>query len=257
MLTLEQKTFYQAHGYLHVKGLITPHEQQELSEELEWIFSTWANHDAAWQGPWREKYMSETESSAATLIAMNDMHLFSDQWNRMTGDPRIVGCIADLIGPDVELHHTTLHAKPPETGSPFPLHQDNAFFAHAQASYVDAILHIDAAPEEAGCLRFIPGSHKQGPLPHIRNGGAPHLSPDEVQFSDTVAVPAEAGDVIFFSLWTIHGSDLNRTNLWRRVVRIGYRDPANPQIDGHALGRLGWMVQGRRQKGEAALAMAR
>ena len=89
MLTLEQKTFYQAHGYLHVKGLITPHEQQELSEELEWIFSTWANHDAAWQGPWREKYMSETESSAATLIAMNDMHLFSDQWNRMTGDPAL------------------------------------------------------------------------------------------------------------------------------------------------------------------------
>ncbi len=250
MLTSEQKVFYQINGYLHVKGLISPREQKELSDELDWIFTDWANHEAAWQGPWREKYMTEEERTEAKLVAMNDMHLYSDRWNRITGDPRIVDCVSDLIGPNLELHHTTLHAKPPETGSPFPLHQDNAFFGHARNTYVDAILHIDAAPEEAGCLRFIPGSHKQGPLPHLRNGGAPHLSPDKFQFSDTVAVPAEPGDVVFFCLWTIHGSDLNRTDFWRRVVRIGYRDPSNPQVDGHALGRLGWIVRGRRFKGD-------
>lgn len=257
VLTPSQVEFYRDHGYLRMKGLIKPDILQKLSDELDWIFSTWADHESAWQGPWRDRYMSVEERAAAQLIAMNDMHLYSDLWNRITGDPCMVDCVADLIGPNIELHHTTLHAKPPETGSPFPLHQDQAFFGHEKDSYVDAILHIDAAPEDAGCLRFIPGSHKNGPLTHIHNGGAPHLSPDEYRFSDTVAVPAEAGDVVFFNLWTIHGSDLNRTDLWRRVVRVGYRDPANPQVDGHALGKLGWMVRGRRHKTRSAIEMTR
>lgn len=251
MLTEEQVSSYQMNGYLHVPGVITPDEVRNLSDELEWIFDTWANHDAAWQGPWRERYLTDSERDSAKLIAMNDMHLYSDQWNRITSDPRIVGILSSLLGPNVELHHTTLHAKPPETGSPFPLHQDDAFFGHERDTYIDAILHIDDTPEESGCLRFIPGSHKGGPLEHIRNG-APHLPTDTYRLGDCVPVPAKAGDLVLFCLWTIHGSDLNRTDHGRRVVRMGYRDPSNTQLTGHALGRLGWMVQGRRGRGPAA-----
>ncbi|HCR15871.1 MAG TPA: hypothetical protein DIU35_00165 [Candidatus Latescibacteria bacterium] len=34
-------------------------------------------------------------------------------------------------------------------------------------------------------------------------------------------------------------------------------DPANRQLDGHALGRLGWMVKGRCPKAEATLELKR
>lgn len=256
MLSENQKAFYHRNGYLHVPQVFDGQTVRLLSDELDWIFETWADHDAAWRGPWRETYMTEAERQRAKLVAINDMHLHSDLWNRATADPRLVDGLADLLGPNVELHHTTLHAKPPETGSPFPLHQDNAFFAHEQPAYIDAIIHIDDAPEDSGCLRFIPGSHLDGPLVHLRDG-APHLPTDRYRLADTVPVPASAGDVVLFCLWTIHGSDLNRTGLWRRVVRFGYRDPANPQVDGFALGRYGWIVRGRRPKVDALTGMTR
>ena len=255
-LTEHQKQFYKENGYLHVPRVFDAQTILRLSDELDWIYSSWADHNAAWEGPWRDQYLSDEERQTATLIAINDMHLHSDIWNRATGDPRLVNLLGDLLGPNVELHHTTLHAKPPETGSPFPLHQDNAFFAHERPAFINAIIHIDDSPEEAGCLRFVPGSHLLGPLTHIRDG-APHLPTDRYSLSDTVPAPAEAGDVVFFCLWTVHGSDINRTDLPRRVVRMGYRDPANPQADGFALGQYGWMVSGRRPKMEALAEMRR
>ena len=41
-----------------------------------------------------------------------------------------------------------------------------------------------------------------------------------------MAVQAKAGDVVFFSYLAIHWSDMNRTNAWRRSVRIGYHNAA-------------------------------
>ncbi|MCC7263951.1 MAG: phytanoyl-CoA dioxygenase family protein [Candidatus Latescibacteria bacterium] len=257
MLSATQIEDYHRDGYLLVPAVFNPAEVAELREELDWIFAAWADHNAAWQGPWREVYMDEAQRQQAVLVAINDLHLHSARWQQAAAHPRLTAALAALLGPDVELHHTTLHAKPPQVGSPFPLHQDNAFFAHQTPAYADAILHLDDAPEEAGCLRFVPGSHRLGPLAHIREGGAPHLPTDQYRLADTAPVPARAGDVVLFNLWTIHGSDLNHTPHWRRAVRLGYRDPANLQLDGHALGRLGWMVRGRRQKNATTAALAR
>jgi ectoine hydroxylase-related dioxygenase (phytanoyl-CoA dioxygenase family) len=179
MLTEEQKASYAKEGYLKLASVFDGDDVEKMCEEMDWIFETWANHDAAWQGPWREKYMNDSQRASAKLVAINDLHLHSQVWSDFAADRRLVEPIADLVGEDVELHHTTLHAKPPEVGSPFPLHQDNAFCAHADPGYVDAIIHLDPAPEEAGCLRFIPGSHRTGPLEHIREG-APHLPTDQL-----------------------------------------------------------------------------
>ena len=51
------------------------------------------------------------------------------------------------------------------------MHQDYPFFPHTQHTMVAAILHFDDAPEEKGCVRVVPGSHKQGPLEHEQAGG--------------------------------------------------------------------------------------
>jgi ectoine hydroxylase-related dioxygenase (phytanoyl-CoA dioxygenase family) len=125
------------------------------------------------------------------------------------------------------------------------MHQDHPFYPHESGQYVDALVHVDAATEENGCLKFLAGSHKLGPLEHIRIG-SPHLPPDEYRFEDAVSCPADAGDVILFSIHTIHGSALNRRPRWRRVVRVGYRNPYNRQVGGQALGRPGIMVHGVR-----------
>ncbi|HZO90382.1 MAG TPA: phytanoyl-CoA dioxygenase family protein, partial [Chthonomonadaceae bacterium] len=77
----------------------------------------------------------------------------------------------------------------------------------------------------------------------------PHLPTDKYRLQDAVSCPAKAGDVVAFSIYTVHGSEINRTDRWRRLVRAGYRDPLNKQIGGYALGRAGLMVRGVRPLG--------
>jgi phytanoyl-CoA hydroxylase len=246
-LTREEADFFEANGYLRLRGVFTPDEVAELGSELDYVIEHFAEHGKGWSGPWRERYLSQEQNAKAKLAAMHEMEFFSPAWARAMLNRRLAASIADLIGPDVEMHHMTLHAKGPEFGSPFPLHQDNPFYPHSDGRYVDAIVHVDAATEENGCLKFLPGSHRLGPLPHITEG-SPHLPPDEYPFERAVSCPADAGDVVLFSIYTVHGSALNRTPHWRRVVRIGYRNPRNLQVGGQAMGRPGVMVWGLRPK---------
>ena len=158
--------------------------------------------------------------------------------------------MSQLIGPDVELHHSTMHIKPPEAGHPFPMHQDWAFYQHADGRYVDVLVHLDDTCHENGEIRFLSGSHKQGALEHVTQTEegpcTPHLPTDQYCLDDTVAVPAKRGDVVCFCIHTIHGSYINQTERERRLVRIGYRAPYNEQIGGQSKGRPGMMVEGYR-----------
>ncbi len=159
--------------------------------------------------------------------------------------------MGDLLGPVVELHHSTLHVKPPETGHPFPMHQDWAFYQHADHRYCDVLVHLDDTGPENGEIRFLDGSHRHGGLEHVTTlangeGCTPHLPTDQWHLADTVPVPARRGDCVLFNIFTIHGSYINRTDKIRRLVRMGYRDPRNAQSGGQALGVLGQMVRGRR-----------
>src|SRR4051812_16112438 len=243
-LSPEQLLFYQQQGYLHIPPMFTPAETDELSEHLDWLIENWAIKDQGWTGPWRKKYMDAATELKSKLIALHDLQYYSDAWARAVLRPRLGGAMADLIGEEcVELHHSTLHVKPPETGHPFPMHQDWAFYKHADHRYVDVLVHLDDTSHANGEIRFLAGSHRAGALEHVTidpetgQGCTPHLPTDRYRLEDTVPVPAKRGDVVCFNIHTIHGSHINTTDRSRRLVRLGYRSPENKQLEGQSLGR--------------------
>jgi ectoine hydroxylase-related dioxygenase (phytanoyl-CoA dioxygenase family) len=246
MLTPEQHAFYAENGYVRIPNVFSPEEIVSLSEELDGIIQDWAATNAGWIGPWRDIYMSPDIEQRSMLTHANDFHIHSAAWLRAIVQPRLVEAMSDLLGPLVEFHHSTLHCKPPETGMPFPMHQDSPFYQHEGWGYVDSIVHVDAATPANGCLKFLPGSHQSGHREHITQNSSPHLPTDQYRLQDAVPCPAESGDVVAFSIYTVHGSEINRTDRWRRLVRLGYRDPRCRQIGGHGLGRPGLMVRGVR-----------
>src|SRR5688500_16108905 len=143
MLTADQVAFYHEHGYLRIPGVFTPAEADELARELDWLIENWAMRDASWSGPWRKVYMDPETERRSKLVAMHDLQLYSDAWLRAVTNARLVKAMSQLLGPEVELHHSTMHVKPPETGHPFPMHQDNAFYLHSDHRYVDVLVHLD------------------------------------------------------------------------------------------------------------------
>ncbi len=254
MLKKEQVDFYHEHGYLRIPEVFTPEETQELSDEMDRLVADWAFTSPGWTGPWRLAYMDPETEKQSKLTAMHDLHFYSVAWMRAATNPRLAKALSQLLGENVELHHTTLHIKPPQTGQPFPMHQDNPFYGHQDGRFIDVLVHLDDTCHENGEIRFLDGSHKMGHLEHVTETEegpcSPHLPTNEYHLEDTVAVAAKAGDVVLFCIDTVHGSYINQTRKPRRLVRMGYRDPQNRQEYGQSMGRPGLMVSGYRERKE-------
>ena len=241
MLTDEQKQFYADNGYVLVPGLLTPDEAAQYRTEshdlaarlsaLRSINSTWGSANTVTDKP-------------TQLLHCHDVQFQSAAFARLIVDERVAGVAADIIGPNVQLHHTKMFIKPPEKGSPFPMHQDAPFFPHENHSMIAAIIHFDDAPLEKGCVRVVPGSHKLGMLPHDSEG-AWHLSPEDYPVSSAIPIEAKAGDALFFSYLTIHGSGINESSEARTTVLIQMRDPADPpSFRTHESNGQGMMLHG-------------
>lgn len=254
MITQEQVDFYNEHGYLHIPNVYTAEETKELSDEMDRLVEDWAFTSPGWSGPWRQAYMDPETEAQSKLTAMHDLHFYSSAWARAVINPNLVSSLSKILGPNVELHHTTMHIKPPQTGHPFPMHQDNPFYGHQDGRYIDVLVHLDDTSHENGEIRFLAGSHKMGHLEHVTETAdgpcTPHLPTDDYSLEETVPVPAKAGDVVIFCIDTIHGSHINQTKKPRRLVRMGYRDPDNRQEYGQSFGRPGIIVSGYRERRE-------
>lgn len=250
MLTQAQIDFFTENGFLRLEQVYPPDELKQMSEDLYYVMETFANWEAAWRGPWRKEYLTDEEEKKVRLVAIHEMQHYSAAWARAITNADLGESIAKLMDTDcVELHHCTLHAKGPDAGAPFPMHQDVPFYSHSDGRYIDALVHLDNADENSGCIKFLAGSYKNGPLQHILGPEtAPHLPTDKYRLADAVSVPAKAGDVVLFHLWTVHGSSVNNSGRWRRLMRLGFRDPRNLQTGGQGMGRPGIVVYGVRPK---------
>ncbi len=231
-ITDEEQAFYGTNGYLLVKGLISPEEAAAFRAEAHALIDRLSQHDkveATWDSARTVAGGMETK-----LQHCHSVEYHSAMFTRLIVDPRLTDIAAALIGgPNVQLHHTKLFIKPPEKGSPFPMHQDHPFFPHERHSMIAAIVHFDDAPEEKGCLRVVPGSQALGPLEHDPSGSF-HLPVEEYPLESAVVLPAQAGDVLFFSYLTIHGSGINVSDEARTTLLIQMRDPADRPLYGGA-----------------------
>lgn len=233
-LTPDQKTFYDENGYLLVPGFISADEAAELRREV---------HDiAARQGPTNATWSSVADGGTV-LEHSHDVQFRSAAFTRLLVDPRLAGVFTSLIGPNVQLHHNKMFIKPPERGSPFPMHQDYGYFPHRGTSMTAAILHLDDAPDAKGCVRVYPASHKLGPLEAI--GQDHHVDPDRFPLASAVPVEAKAGDLLVFNYLTVHGSGLNVSDEPRTTWLVQVRDPLDePTSEGHQSRGQGMMLAG-------------
>ena len=252
MLTQDQINFFNQNGYLRIEKVYSPEEISLMSDEMNEVMQTFANWDSGWRGDWRKDYIEDEEEEKPLLVSIHEIQHYSAAWTHAITKPKLADAIGDLLDSEtVEVHHSTLHAKGPGKGAPFPMHQDVPFYPHEDGRYIDALVHIDNADEQSGCIKFLAGSHKLGKLEHITSPDSePYLPTDKFRLEDAVSVPANAGDVVVFNIYTVHGSAINQSGRWRRLVRIGFRDPRNRQEGGQAFGRPGLIVKGVRPKVE-------
>lgn len=232
-LSAAQRADYEANGFILIKGLLSAEEATYYRAEVHALDARQGETNATWAS-----VKGDTELSHS-----HDVHFKSAAFTRLLLDPRLTSIAQDLIGPNVQLHHNKMFIKPPEKGSPFPMHQDYPYFPHRDHSMIAAILHFDDAPADRGCLCVYPGSHKRGPLP--AHGADHHVCTEEFPLAGATRIEAEAGDAIFFHYLLVHGSGLNTSTEPRTTLLIQMRDPVDEPLNNrHASRGQGMMLAG-------------
>jgi hypothetical protein len=134
------------------------------------------------------------------------------------------------LGEDAYFFFDQYVVKGPEGGMPFSWHQDSGYVVGNggppdHAPYLTCWCPLDDATEENGTVRLIPGSHRNGILPHDRQPGSNDLvgAPAEAEGQ---LVEAKAGDVVAFSSLTLHATGANRSDRPRRVYLAQYTPEA-------------------------------
>lgn len=233
-MTPQDRAFYDSDGYYLAKGLLSPEEAAMYRAEVHALSARQGETDATW----------ESQKGSGTKIEhSHDVHFSSAAFTRLMLDPRFIAVCTAIIGPNVQLHHNKIFIKPPEKGSPFPMHQDYPYFPHRDHSMIAAIFHFDDAPVEKGCLCVYPGGHKLGPLDAV--GSDHHLPEDRFPIAGATPIPAKAGDVVFFHYLLPHGSGQNVSDEPRTTLLVQLRDPADvPLNNRHTSRGQGMMLAG-------------
>ncbi|CAM3484615.1 phytanoyl-CoA dioxygenase family protein [Paenibacillus lupini] len=242
MINQADVEFYKTNGYLLVRGVFSQNEVEQMRTAIDGILNRAAQSKFDSNATWQGDYLPPDQLKKLVLKGFHDVHYQDASFTRAAIHPNMASVLSQLIGPNVQLHHSKMLVKPPENGAAFPLHQDAPYFPHANHSMLAASVHLDDSDMENGCLCVIPGTHKNDIMPHV---GRYYLDHKEYPLSMATPCPAKAGDVLFFNYLTVHGSDVNRSTRNRRNVLYQYRDPMDiPTADVHVNWGQGLMVCG-------------
>lgn len=153
--------------------------------------------------------------------------------------PRATALAAQLLGvPTVRFWHDQVFAKPPRHPGVVPWHQDYSYWQRtAPACHVTINILLDDADAQSGCLQFVPGSHRWGLLPKLPFDAPLEAIRAHLPASSAwrpVTVPVRAGQATVHHSHTLHGSDQNRSDRWRRAAVLNYMGGHVAVADGSA-----------------------
>jgi hypothetical protein len=125
-------------------------------------------------------------------------------------------------------HYLFDHAiyKMPRSGTDVPWHQDQSYLGSSvRIRSLHFWIPLQDVGLDAGCLRFVPGSHKRA-LPHRRAYEQnPHvLSVACEAVNGSIQVPLRRGDISIHTSLTLHSSGPNDTDAIRKAWIIHYGD---------------------------------
>ncbi len=139
------------------------------------------------------------------------------EWLEFASHPDILNMVGQVIGPDFLLWGTTVFGKPAGTGKEVPWHQDGEYWPIRPLATCSVWIAIDEATPENGCLRVIPGSHKDRRVRGHTQDDGDHLAlnqvlnADEYREEDARDVVLQAGQISLHDVYLVHGSRPNRS----------------------------------------------
>jgi phytanoyl-CoA hydroxylase len=153
----------------------------------------------------------------------------SDQMDDFTRtqvlDEKIGKILQQLIGSHVEFLSVKAVFKNAKTSFNSPWHQD--WFYWQGTNKISIWIALDDATPENGCLRMVPGTHRQVFEMKVVEGGPGfnrQVTDEALQGLPVETLPVRRGDAVFFHDLALHGStpNINGADRWSAIAT--YRD---------------------------------
>ena len=197
--TPEQVNFYRTQGYLKFGRIFSEDEIRTLRAHVDEMIS-----------------MLPADKRPEEM----DTPHFQDPWLfRYLAHPRVLDVIEDFIGPDIVLWSSHFISKPGGHGRAVPWHTDGAFWQDSlePMDVITLWLAVDPSRTENGCMRVVPGSHRDPRVTLAAYQAADQadnvftnaLPEGQVDTSRMLDLELWPGECHFHDAWTVHGSSPN------------------------------------------------
>jgi len=150
------------------------------------------------------------------------------EWLEFAKIPQVLDMVEQLIGGDFILWGVTIFGKPAKVGKATPWHQDGDYYPIEPLETCTVWISLDGSTPEQGCMRFIPGSHKDHKIykHHFEHRDdytlAQVIDDDQVDLSQSRDIVLERGQLSIHDVYLVHGSGPNLSERRRMglVLRI-------------------------------------
>ncbi len=208
-MNLTQK--YQTSGFVSPIALIEPAEAAGHRAKLEAV-----------------------EAQHGDLHYKSKMHTLLDFAADLATRENVLDTVEQLIGPDIMLFDVTYIIKEPHSASHVSWHQDLTYWGLSNDEQVSMWLALSPATEVSGCMRMVPGSHKQGKLEHTDTQDQTNVlfrgqSVVGIAEEEAVMCPLQPGEASFHHGWTLHASMPNQSDDRRIGFNVQYINPSAAQ----------------------------
>jgi ectoine hydroxylase-related dioxygenase (phytanoyl-CoA dioxygenase family) len=202
-LAPERLEQYRADGYCHPIEALTENETRSYLERLDaYEKATGAPIDATYR---------------------HKPHLLFPWLHDIVCHPRVLDAIEDVLGPNILCWGSGFFIKEARDPAYVSWHQDSTYWGLSRPDVVTAWIAFTPSTRENGCMRVVPGSHRDQ-IAHkdtfhehnlLSRGQEIEVSVDE---ADAVDIELEPGQMSLHHVRIIHGSNPNRS----AGRRVGY-----------------------------------
>lgn len=198
-------------GYLVVRNFVNA---RRLPELLQWTVQLQESPEVS-GGHWVYHEDSLTTPGRRVIQRIENFCPYHEGFDRFIRESALARWTGALMGGPVVLFKDKINFKMPG-GAGFKAHQDQqAGWSVYAPLFVTAMVTLDAATPENGCLEVAAGRHREGLI-------GEQWKPLEEQGLSLQPVPTAPGDVIFFDSFVPHASKANLTDASRRILYITY-----------------------------------
>ena len=174
----------------------------------------------------------------AEYLRINAQILFPFVY-QIAREPILLDMVESILGENILIYSAEFFIKQARTDKLVSWHQDLTYWGLGETDEeLTAWVALSEVNTESGCMRFVPGSHKQGIQPHkdtyadnnlLSRGQEISVDVDE---SKTVNAELKPGQVSFHHGRLFHASGPNRSDHARIGLAIRYVTPAVRQLHG-------------------------